>query len=648
MSWNIAPECVSAIILSIIWVYSRKGTPIPSLKNRLFQACLSITFCAMTTNILSTLMIYQLKEWTLVPTWIITIVYFITTPLMGLVYFLYTFFGIFESSSANRKVATVIALPGIIYTGMVLLTPFTGSIFSLSLEEGYVQGPLRMITYLIFYLYCLLCVILVAVKGTHLHKTIRRVYFSFPLLAALVIITQMIDPTIILSGSAATCSLLLIYLFLQNKQISIDFLTNLPNRQEFLSMLELKIKRHIPVAFSLIVLSLKDFKVVNDTYGQHNGDDLLVAVSRFLKKTFYLGEGQLYRYSGDEFAIILDGASESDIQVLCHTITQRLAQPWEVASCTALLSGGIGIVSYPNTASKMEDLIGGIESSVILAKRTSQNGNICFCNSKILQEIRRKQTIVTLLKEYLETEKFQIYYQPIYSLRTGKFTSAEALLRMNNTPIGSISPGEFIPIAEDSGLIIEITYYVLRQVCRDIQWLRKQGLPLESVNVNFSSLQFAQRDLGQKVEEIITQAGLSLSSIKIELTESTLADNPQMVTDFALTMGERGLLMGLDDFGTGFSNLTSVTHFPWHTVKLDKSLVWAAMGRQQSAIVVRNLTRAFRELGIQVLAEGVETAAQSDFVEECGCTLIQGFFYARPMPLDAFAEFVEERNRQTA
>lgn len=641
MSWNIVPECISSVILCIIWVYSRKGNPIPSLKNRLFQTCLSVTFSAMLSNIFSTLLIYTLSAQTLFLTWAVTLIYFILTPLMGYVYFLYTFFGIYENHPKKWNLALLLSSPAILYVGMVLLDPLFSSLFHVSLEQGYEQGPLRIVTYLVFYLYCVAGMLLVLLRGQHLDLVLRAVYISFPLLAALVIVIQLFFPEIILSGSAATCSMLIIYLFLQNKQISIDYLTNLPKRQEFLNMLELKLKRKNPVCFTAVILSLKDFKAVNDTYGQHNGDAFLVAVSRYLKKEFLPREGELYRYSGDEFALLLDNLQEHEAREIAARLLARMTLPWETKECTGLLSAGVGIVSYPDSAQQLEDLINGIEFSVFLAKRRNPQNMTYYCNADTLTQIRRKKTISSLLKEYLQKGLFEVYYQPVFSVERNGFYSAEALLRMNSTSLGNLSPGEFIPIAESSGLIIELTYWVLDKVCQDIRALLESGIAVESVNVNFSTIQFTQKNLVEQVTSIIRRNHIPLSCIKIEITESALAENPETVAAFATQMQQLGVRIGLDDFGTGYSNLTSVIQLPLDVVKLDKSLVWAAMDHHTSAVVVQNLTRAFQQLGMTVLAEGVETQEQSDFMVSCGCDQIQGFLYARPMPQKDFLPFMK-------
>lgn len=237
MRWNIAAESISLVMLGIIWVYSRRGSHLPTLKNRIFQGCLMVTFGAMLTNILSTIMIYQCDQVPMWMTWTVTTVYYVLTPLMGLAYFLYTVSVIYTENGQLKKVIGVGIIPGVIYVLLVIANPFTKQLFDINLSDGYVRGDWVAATYLVFYAYCLASIIVTVWNYKRIDRKIYHILAAFPILAVVVIVVQQIYPNIILSGSAATCALMIIYLHLQNKQISMDYLTNVPNRQELLNML---------------------------------------------------------------------------------------------------------------------------------------------------------------------------------------------------------------------------------------------------------------------------------------------------------------------------------------------------------------------------------------------------------------------------
>ncbi|WP_373266231.1 EAL domain-containing protein [Hungatella hathewayi] len=224
------------------------------------------------------------------------------------------------------------------------------------------------------------------------------------------------------------------------------------------------------------------------------------------------------------------------------------------------------------------------------------------------------------------------------------FTLAESLLRLPSTPLGPLYPSEFIPIAEETGLIVDITYYVLDTVCRFVHDLLESGVTmLESVTVNFSGVQFSQHNPAEKVISIIESHRIPYRLIKIEITESVLAESCQELEEFIDLMHAKGVEVSLDDFGTGYCNLVSVLSMDVDVIKLDKSLLWAAQKDQKTAIMMKSLARSVHELGMRVVSEGVETDEQRAFAEECCCDWIQGYYYAKPMPGEDAKRFLAER-----
>lgn len=315
-----------------------------------------------------------------------------------------------------------------------------------------------------------------------------------------------------------------------------------------------------------------------------------------------------------------------------------MSNTWTVKDYSLIIPASYGAAYFPESASSLEGMVDAIEYAITRAKNAPY-GSICYCGQEMAEEIRRKQQIIQILKQKLAENSFELYYQPIITVDTEHYSFAESLLRIPDSPIGPIYPSEFIPIAESTGMIIEMTYQILNTVCHFINHLTMRQIPIGAIHVNFSAIQFSEKNLADKVSKIIMDNGTPFSKIKIEFTESTLAENTQVVTKFVYDMVKKGLRFGLDDFGTGYSNYASVIQIPFGTIKLDKSMIWLTLQNSKSAIMAKNITRTFHELGMSVLAEGVETKEQKEFVQECGMDYIQGFYYARPMPADQFEEF---------
>ena len=636
MKWNIAAECISLVMIGIIWVYARKGSHLPTLKNKVFQWCLMVTFSAILTNILSTIMIAQYRVIPLWMTWTVTTVYYILTPLMGMTYFFYIVSVIYTDSVQLKKVIGLGILPGVAYTVLVLVNPFCRILFDIDSSQGYTRGSLVVSTYLVFYAYCLVSIVITVVNHRKMDRNIYKILAAFPILAVVVVVVQQIYPEVILSGSAATCALLIIYLHLQNKQISMDYLTDVPNRQELLNMLKYYLKTPQKV-FVLVVVSMRDFRQINNVCGQQKGDEFLKEICRFLRSVG--PDGNVYRFAGDEFALLFPEMQEDKIRQCVLRIEERMVQPWQVEDYRFIISAVMGIICHSGEEETLEKTINAIEYAVFQAK-SGKCGQVCYCNKAMLEKLERRNQIVEILKEQVAKQSFEMYYQPIFSVEAGRFAHAESLMRIPNSPIGPIYPDEFIPIAEETGLIIEITYIVLDKVCKFINRLLEHGIAMQSIHVNFSAVQFSQPNLVEKVLEIISRNQTPAGALKIEFTESTLAESTQAVTDFALEMMKHGIKMGLDDFGTGYSNIATVINIPFGTIKLDKSLVRVSIDNEKSALAVRNLTRTFKELGMKVVAEGVETEEQRKLVVDFGVDQIQGYYYARPMPEDEMERFL--------
>ena len=628
-------------MLCIIWNYSRQSHSLATLTNKLFQVCFLTTFLAMTSNILSTICIQNTGVIPLWVNWPVTTIYFIATPLMGVIYFYYALSILYENQPRFPKRWLFLLLPAAVYLLMVISNPFTGCLFSLSLEARYEQGPLIITTYLVFYIYCLFTCVTVVALGKRVDPTIRNILACFPLIAALVVIIQQLFPEVILSGSAATCALLILYLYLQNKQISIDYLLGIPNHKEFLNSLQLQIKRHKDASFTILLVSLRNFKQVNDTYGQQNGDEFLKTVCNYLSNT--VKPYQLYRYNGDEFAVLIPESDKETVIRLVKAIDGRFNQPWKSRDFRCMIGTVIAVTTYPKSADTIEDLINALEYTVSVAK-DGKNGNICYCGPGMLDHVKRRFKVIDVLKDALAQGGFQVYYQPIWSVEKQCFTLAESLLRLPATPLGPLYPSEFIPIAEETGLIVDITYYVLDTVCRFVHDLLDSGITmLESVTVNFSGVQFSQHNPAEKVISIIESHGIPYRMIKIEITESVLAESRQELEEFIDLMHAKGVEVSLDDFGTGYCNLVSVLSMDVDVIKLDKSLLWAAQKDQKTAIMMKSLARSVHELGMRVVSEGVETDEQRAFAEECCCDWIQGYYYAKPMPGEDAKRFLAER-----
>ncbi|MBC2889450.1 putative bifunctional diguanylate cyclase/phosphodiesterase [Gordonibacter massiliensis (ex Traore et al. 2017)] len=642
MEWNVSAEVIAFIIVLIISVYSRKSHAVPSPKNRVFRLCLATTLGAIGTNLASTLMIAYAPPELLPLTYLITLCYFALTPLLGTVYFYYAVAVVSEARPVGRRFAVASCVPCAAYFLLVVANVPTGCLFFFDAAGSYVQGPLIVTTYLVFYFYCVACFALVVFTRAPIDPVIKRILAVFPLIAVGVIAVQQLFPAYLLSGSAAACSLLIIYLYLQNKRLSVDQLTGASNRQEFLSMVSLLDEKAQP--FTAVLVSLSNFKFINDKFGHESGD-------RFLREfASYLGtidDARLFRYSGDQFAFIMsDGVlgtrgEDGKTAALLAPLRQRLSEPWRIGGRSYTVGAAIGAVSYPAIAHNPGDVVAALEYATVESKGRGPNVP-CVCTPDMMEAIHRRSAIADVVRRAAECGGFTVKLQPVWSESERRFVAAEALCRLDDDELGSIPPDEFIPVAEQIGVISDVTRFMLNRACAFIRTYRDAhpDSTFRGVSVNFSAVEFIQDDLAESVLAVVERHGIPASCLRVEVTESAIIANPDAVRAFMEDMHAHGVRFYLDDFGTGYSNISMMLELPFDVVKLDKSILWSATEDEHLTEFFGLLTAGFGAMGSQILSEGVETQEQRGFLNECGCSLMQGYLFSRPLSPDEAAAVI--------
>jgi diguanylate cyclase (GGDEF)-like protein len=405
-------------------------------------------------------------------------------------------------------------------------------------------------------------------------------------------------------------------------QATHDPLTGLANRVLFANRLKEMLATQTP--FAVCVLDLDRFKVINDSLGHGAGDALLKLVGRRLLSTTRT-QDTVARAGGDEFLLLLGGVTaRQDIEYLARGWMEALATAYRVQGAELHVSPSIGIACYPADGRESEELLARADEAMYHAKQSGRN-MYRFYDSEIMGFSRERLALESDLRVALSNNELQLYYQPKVDVASGQMRSVEALLRWRHPTRGMVMPGEFIAVAEDTGLILPIGTWVIREACRQARAWQQQGMAYLRIAVNVSPTQFRQSDFANIVRDALASYSLDPSYLEIELTEATLMSNAEKSSAMLEQLSRLGVLVAIDDFGTGYSSMTYLQRFPIDKLKIDLSFIRHLETNQDDASIVRAIISLAHGLRLKVVAEGVESAGQLDILRALGCDQYQGF-----------------------
>lgn len=422
-----------------------------------------------------------------------------------------------------------------------------------------------------------------------------------------------------------------------------DALTQLPNRLLLYERLEqalARARRH-GNHLALLFLDLDRFKDINDSLGHPVGDELLKAVAARLNECVR-EEDTIARLGGDEFVILVEQLEHArDAGLVAHNILEALSTPLPVARRQLQIATSIGISLYPGDGDNAATLVQNADAAMYRAKDQGRN-NYQFYAPEMTAAAFERLSLENSLRHALEREELQLHYQPQVSLVTGTTACAEALARWHHPELGMVPPDRFIPLAEETGLIVRLGDWVLHSACRQLRDWRQAGIPVDRVSVNVSGIQVQRGDLLSAVKSALQDSGLAPQHLELEITESAIMEDAEQAIETLRRIGKLGVKLAMDDFGTGYSSLSYLKQMSLDKLKIDRSFVRDIPGDDDDESIIRAIISLARSLRLQVVAEGVENGEQQQFLKHHGCTVVQGFLHSKPLPAGAFADFVAD------
>ena len=531
----------------------------------------------------------------------------------------------------KEKTPVINSINGIVYTIYVIIVFLnikTGWIFRYTKDMGYVRGPLKNITYVMTLYYSLTTVIMIIQNRRSIARRVFAVFTIYPFICVGLVFVQFIEPKIIMTGTASFAALFFAYITIQSDMIDYDVVTGL--------MTENKLRKQISLKSSygyIYMLSIENMNLLQASVSVSQMNELFLNLGRQLTKCF---ERSSFRIASNRLVGICkdEESLRQNAKIMAEYISSLNA------NMEGILPASLEVYTAAIQFSKDEvvyDNIIEILSNMIFKSKAKGLRQLQICDEAILVDMDRKRYIYKILKNELrlDSEQFQVWFQPIYSLKEKRFTYMEALSRLKNTDIGDIMPAEFVQIAESKGLIEKLGNVAFEKVCKFISENRNL---VQAVSINFSVYQMMNPNLVQNVLGTIGRFGLQPSNIIMEITESIFIDNFDLVRKNMIQLAVAGIKFYLDDFGTGYSSLNHIREIPLDVIKLDQCFIAGIQDDDYARAFVKMVTELANAIGVTVCVEGVETAEQQQILKDMNIRLHQGYFYDKPMPCKEFEE----------
>lgn len=424
-----------------------------------------------------------------------------------------------------------------------------------------------------------------------------------------------------------------------------DVLTELPNSIYFFDKLNKileMVRRKNNKKGAVIYIDIDNYKAINDNLGYNVGDLVLKLFSKLIKKC--IGENSIFvRLNGDEFAIIIEGIkNKAEVELTCKEIYEGLRRPFKIENNDIYVSVSMGISLFPDDSVNSDELLKFCDFAMYKSKHSGKC-RYTFFNSEILNIFCKKALIATELKNAIRNKELRLFYQPQINTSNNEIAGIEALLRWNNSKLGNVTPDEFIPIAENNGYIVEIGEWVIEEALKQATIWRKKGYKFSNISVNISPIQMKAENFKENLLKLYSKYETPANFLQIEITEGVLIDNYKEKIEILNELIKNGINVAIDDFGTGYSSLSYLMNIPMDTLKIDKIFV-DGIDNYKNKILIKGIVNLSKELKYRIVAEGVETKAQLETLTELGCSIIQGFYFSKPVSAENIENVFEMYN----
>ncbi|MDE6626033.1 MAG: EAL domain-containing protein [Lachnospiraceae bacterium] len=632
MYYNVDYEICSIIFLVLLVIMAFNKGIMESFQSRMFRIYLSACFVNVCLDVLTC---YTVEYYDVVPLWVnylLNTVFLSVQFLLPTIFVFYVCFKVHQISNTQVGRVCLVCLPAYIGVLLTISSVWTGYIFYFD-STGYQHGSLYVFLYISAAVYSVSTIIYTVACRKKLKRTQVMNTCWMIIVAILPTAIQYVVPNYMLSGVGTTASVFIMYLTSENITDYLDTTTGALNRTAFLFHVRDAEEHHI--LEQIFIIALDNFKIVNEVYGMEGGDELMRMLVESLQKEY--SNKRVFRFGGDTFAVTLEEKTEGNKEL--DSIRRIIRKPWRLHDMNVELSACICLLHTIHHSA--EDLIPAIEYAVSETKTVGVNSYF-EVDETAGDKIVRRKAIEQAMMTSIEAGQFEVHYQPIYDTKNRRFHSMEALARLNVPGYGYVSPEEFIRIAEQNGTVIQIGILVLEEVCRFIKQYNLKSKGIDFVEVNLSVVQCMQENIYKDIQGVLEKYNVPSEMINLEITESAAAYSEERLIRNMARISLMDVTFSLDDYGSGYSNINYLVDLPFSIVKIDKYVVWAAMKKVTSRMVLENTISMFKDINLKIVTEGIEDLEMAEIVTAMGADYLQGYYFSKPVPKEQLIDRLEE------
>ncbi len=637
MRYNIDFDVAAMVLAITTLVHFLTKKSIKNFQTKLFFGMLWISLVSDVMDIITVLVAEtSVQGWVV---YLVNILYLLSFNILPFLYYLYILSMVQNPNQWKLGRKIFAWMPICVVCTLILTTPWTKWIFYNDAETGYTHGQGMIVLYIIAFWYIFLALLFSMRYRARMTFGQRSSVYYYSIAVLCGIVLQVLFPKVLLLQFATALALLLVYLALENPKDYENKELGIYNRNGFIKLVSASVEKN--ERFSILGIRFNGYQSVRENLGVENSQQFMKQIVDYLAENIaplelcWLAEGTFAVYTNEK---------TGKLDNVIRFIQEQFNSAIKFHGIDIIVSASLFQLDYPYDVQSLEDLLDTIDYETEHVQR-KENGVVVRAGKDILLKLRRENHIQQLMKMALVENVFEVYYQPIYSVEKKQFHSAEALIRLRDEELGFISPEEFIPMAEKNGMIFEIGEFVFRNVCQMMSKMRLWELGIDFIEVNLSPVQCMEEGLHRKLMHIMDEYQLPYHCINLEITETAAASTEETLRHNINPLLEKGVTFSLDDYGTGYSNISNVITYPFYIIKLDKSMVWSALEDSKAMKALKHTIAMIKELNFHIVAEGVETLEQATLLGGLGCDYLQGYYFSKPVPEEQFLNML--RNRES-